>query len=466
MADATILIIEDEEKMRRLMDLVLRTEGHRLLLADSGEAGLKLIAEGGIDLILTDWQMGQVGGLDVLAYATRTCPDVPVVLITGFGTVKSAVEAIKKGAFDYISKPLDNDELTITVQRALAMRRLTQENRGLNQALRERFDFDHIVGRSAGLATVKVVARDLAATDSTVLITGESGTGKELLARAIHGAGARAGGPIVAINCAAIPEALLESELFGYEKGAFTDAHKAKPGRFLLAQHGTLFLDEISEMSALLQAKLLRVLEDHLIEPLGGVKGVTVDFRLVVATNRDLRDLVRQGRFREDLFYRISVCPLHLPPLRERAGDLPVLLEHFLARYRRERGTRITGLTPEALRVVEAYPWPGNVREFQNMVEWVTITCKGERVDVSNLPAHLMSNGPRTISASFSPSAERPSLLSFGLSVEEVEKAMLQEALEQSQGNVSEAARLLKITRNTLRYRMGKYHLTVPEESA
>ena len=465
MPDATILIIEDEEKMRRLMDLVLRPEGYRLLLADSGEAGLKLLAEGGIDLILTDLQMGKVSGLDVLERVMRESPDVPVVIITGFGTVKSAVEAMKSGAFDYISKPLDNDELKIIVKRALKMRRLTQENRGMSRELRERFDFDNIVGRSAGLATVKALARDLAATDSTVLITGESGTGKELLARAIHCASARAGGPMVAINCAAIPEQLLESELFGFEKGAFTDAKKAKPGRFLLAHRGTLFLDEIGEMSAPIQAKLLRVLEDHTIEPLGGVKGVKVDLRLVVATNRDLRDLVQKGRFREDLFYRISVCQLHLPPLRERAGDMPILLEHFLARYRRERGTRIAGLTPEALRVVEAYPWPGNIREFQNMVEWVTITCKGERVDVRDLPAYLKAGSPATAGAPSQPGAERPSLLSFGMSVEDVEKAMLQEALEKARGNVSEAARLLKITRNTLRYRMGKYNITAPDES-
>jgi len=464
MPDTTILIIEDEEKMRRLMDLVLRPEGHRLLLADSGEAGLKLLEEGGIDLILTDLQMGKVGGLDVLAHVTKECPDVPVVIITGFGTVKSAVEAMKSGAFDYISKPLDNDELKIIVKRALDMRRLTQENRGLSRELRERFDFDNIVGCSAGLATVKGLARDLATTDATVLITGESGTGKELLARAIHCASARAGGPMVAINCAALPEQLLESELFGYEKGAFTDARKAKPGRFLLAHRGTLFLDEIGEMSAPVQAKLLRVLEDHTIEPLGGVKSVKVDLRLVVATNRDLRDLVQKGRFREDLFYRVSVCQLHLPPLRERAGDIPILLEYFLARYRRERGTRIAGLTPEAMRVVEAYPWPGNIREFQNMVEWVTITCKGERVDVPDLPPYFKA-GSSVAGAPSQPSAERPSLLSFGMSVEDVERAMLQEALEKARGNVSEAARLLKITRNTLRYRMGKYNLAVPDET-
>jgi len=466
MRDATILIIDDEEKMRRLMDLVLRSEGYRLLQAESGEAGIKLIEEGGIDVVLTDIQMGKVSGLDVLKHVTRECPDLPVVVITGFGTVKSAVQAMKTGAFDYISKPIDNDELKIIVKRALDMRRLTQENRGLSQELRERFDFDNIVGRSAQLAKVKALARDIAATDSTVLITGESGTGKELLARAIHCASPRAGGPMVAINCAAIPEPLLESELFGYEKGAFTDAKKAKPGRFLLAHRGMLFLDEIGEMSPPIQAKLLRVLEDHMIEPLGGVKGVKVDLRLVVATHRDLRALAQKGKFREDLFYRVSVCQLHLPPLRERKGDIPILLEHFLARSKRERGTRIAGLTPEAMRVVEAYPWPGNIREFQNMVEWVTITCKGERVDVHDLPAYLKAGPSNHASAPAQPSAERPSLLSYGLSVEEVEKAMLQEALEKAKGNVSEAARLLKVTRNTLRYRMGKYNITVPDESA
>jgi two-component system response regulator HydG len=465
MRDATILILDDEDKMRRLMDLVLRPEGYRLLQAESGEAGIKLIGEGGIDVVLTDIQMGKVSGLDVLKHVTKEYPDLPVVVITGFGTVKSAVQAMKTGAFDYISKPIDNDELKIIVKRALDMRRLTQENRGLSRELRERFDFDNIVGRSVELVRVKALARDIAATDSTVLITGESGTGKELLARAIHCASPRAGGPMVVINCAAIPEQLLESELFGYEKGAFTDAKKAKPGRFLLAHRGMLFLDEIGEMSPPIQAKLLRVLEDHTIEPLGGVKGVKVDLRLVVATHRDLRDLAQEGKFREDLFYRVSVCQLHLPPLRERMGDIPILLEHFLARSKRERGTRIAGLTSEAMRVVTAYPWPGNIREFQNMVEWVTITCKGERVDVPDLPAYLKAGPSPHAGAPAPPSAGRPSLLSYGLSVEEVEKAMLQEALEKAKGNVSEAARLLKVTRNTLRYRMGKYNLTSPEES-
>jgi DNA-binding NtrC family response regulator len=459
MPESTILIIEDEERMRRILDLVLKPEGYRVLLADSGESGLKLLDEGGVDLVMTDLQMGKTGGFDVLEHITKDWPDVPVIIITGFGTVKSAVEAMKKGAFDYISKPVDNDELKIIVKRALDLRRLTHENRGLSRELREQFGFESIIGQSSELTKIKALAKDIAATESTILISGESGTGKELLARAIHYASPRAGGPMVAINCAAIPEHLLESELFGYEKGAFTDAKKSKPGRFLLADRGTLFLDEIGEMSLPTQAKLLRVLEDRLIDPLGSVKGVKVDLRLVVATNQGLRDLVQKGKFREDLFYRISVCPLQLPPLRERVTDMPLLLGHLLERYNRQRGTRLSGFTPEAMRVIEGYAWPGNIREFQNMVEWVTITCKGARVDVDDLPIYLRSGDARPSET------ERPSLLSYGLSVEEVEKLMLQEALERSRGNVSEAARLLKVTRNTLRYRMSKYHLRGPEDA-
>jgi len=459
MPESTILIIEDEERMRRILDLVLRAEGYRLILADSAETGIKYIDDGGIDLVLTDLQMGRTGGFEVLDHVAKVGPEIPVIIITGFGTVRSAVESMKKGAFDYISKPVDNDELKIVVKRALAMRRLQEENRGLSRELREQFGFENIVGQSPELQKIKALARDIAATESTVLISGESGTGKELLARAIHYASGRRGGPLVAINCAAIPENLLESELFGYEKGAFTDAKKAKPGRFLLAHRGTLFLDEIGEMSMPIQAKLLRVIEDRMLEPLGGLKGIKVDLRLVVATNHDLRDLLQKGKFREDLFYRISVCPLHLPPLRDRTGDIQVLLDRLLARYNRERGLRISGFTTDALRLVESYSWPGNIREFQNMVEWISITCKGTRVDIDNLPGYLKAR------VQASSDNTLPSLLSYGLSVEEVEKVMLREALGRSKGNVSEAARLLKVTRNTLRYRMGKYNLKIPEQS-
>jgi DNA-binding NtrC family response regulator len=454
-----LLIIEDEERMRRLFELVLKQEGYDLLLASTGEQGIRTLNDvADLDLIVTDLELGNQSGLDVLQAAKQALPDVPVLIITGYGTVKSAVEAMKKGAYDYISKPVDNEELKIVLARALRVRRLSQDNRALRAGLHERFGFNRIVSVSSKMAEVKRLAMEVARTDVTVLITGESGTGKELLARAIHYAGARAGGPLVAVNCAGIPENLLESELFGYEKGAFTDAKKAKAGRFQLADRGTLFLDEIGEMSLAAQAKLLRVLEDHTVEPLGGVRGVKVDIRVICATNQTLPELIRKGRFREDLYYRLNVGTLHIPPLRERREDIPALLESFLEIASRERGTRIHQVSPDALALLQGYHWPGNVRELHNVMEWVTISCKEGEIKPEHLPAFLHpSAGPAHDQAAHK---NVPSLLSFGLSVEELEKAMLQEALEKTGGNVSEASRLLKVTRNTLRYRMAKYHLT------
>jgi DNA-binding NtrC family response regulator len=454
-----LLIIEDEERMRRLFELVLKQEGYDLLLASTGEQGIRTLHDvADLDLIVTDLQLGKQSGLDVLEAAKRALPDVPVLILTGYGTVKSAVEAMKKGAYDYISKPVDNEELKIVLARALQVRQLSQDNRALRAGLHERFGFNRIVSVSSKMAEVKRLAIEVARTDVTVLITGESGTGKELLARAIHYAGARAGGPLVAINCAGIPENLLESELFGYEKGAFTDAKKAKAGRFQLADRGTLFLDEIGEMSLAAQAKLLRVLEDHTVEPLGGVRGVKVDIRVICATNQILPELIRKGSFREDLYYRLNVGTLHIPPLRERREDIRTLLESFLETASRERGTRIHQVSPEALALLEGYHWPGNVRELHNVMEWVTISCKEGEIKPEHLPAFLHPLAGTTHDTTLRKNV--PSLLSFGLSVEELEKAMLQEALEKTGGNVSEASRLLKVTRNTLRYRMAKYHLT------
>ena len=453
MRSPTLLIIEDEARMRRLFELVLKPEGYELILAHTGEEGVRALSESdGLDLIITDLQLGKTSGLDVLQQAKRLLPDVPVLIITGYGTVKSAVEAMKKGAYDYISKPVDNDELKIIIARALQVRRLSQDNQALRAGLRERFGFDRIVSVSPRMEEVKRLAMEVDRADMTVLITGESGTGKELLARAIHYAGPRAGGPLVTVNCAGIPETLLESELFGYEKGAFTDAKKAKLGRFQLADRGTVFLDEIGEMSLAAQAKLLRVLEDHIVEPLGGVRGVKVDIRVICATNQDLSELIKKERFREDLYYRLNVCQLHIPPLRERPDDVRALLEEFLQASGRERGIRIRGVSKEALAVLQRYQWPGNIRELHNVVEWITISCKEGEIRPEHLPAHLQDPGGTS-------HREMPSLLSYGLSVEEIEKAMLQEALHKAGGNVSEASRLLKITRNTLRYRMAKYNL-------
>jgi DNA-binding NtrC family response regulator len=452
----SLLIVEDEERMRRLFELVLKPAGYELTLAGSGGDAIRLIQDQSpFDLIITDLQLGAVSGMEVLEAAKQHMPDVPVLIITGYGTVKSAVEAMQKGAYDYISKPVDNEELKIIISRALQVRRLAQDNRNLRAGLQEQFGFDRIVSVSKQMDLVKRLAQEVAQSDATVLITGESGTGKDLLARAIHLASPRAHGPMVALNCAGIPENLLESELFGYEKGAFTDAKKGKPGRFQLADRGTLFLDEIGEMSLGAQAKLLRVLEHHIVEPLGGVRGTRVDIRVIAATNQELPELIKKERFRLDLYYRINVYQLRIPPLRERPEDIEPILNLFLETARRERGSRIQGMAPEALSLLQRYPWPGNVRELHNVVEWITISCKSGEIRPEHLPATVKGGGQ---GATEEPSGQR-SLLSFGLSVEEVEKAMLQEALQKTGGNVSEASRLLKVTRNTLRYRMAKYNL-------
>jgi DNA-binding NtrC family response regulator len=454
----TLLLIEDEERMRRLLELVLKPEGYDLIQASSGEEGIRLLTEQpGIDLIVTDLQLGKTSGLEVLEASKRILPDVPVLIITGYGTVKSAVEAMRKGAYDYVSKPVDNEELKILISRALQLRQLSQDNRTLRASLHDRFGFERIVSVSPEMDEVKRLAMEVARTDVTVLITGESGTGKELLARAIHFASPRSAGPLVALNCAGIPEELLESELFGYEKGAFTDAKKSKRGRFQLADRGTLFLDEIGEMSLAAQVKLLRVLEDRTVDPLGGVRGIKVDIRVICATNQDLPELIKKGRFREDLFYRLNVCPLHIPPLRERRVDITALLDDFLRTAARDRGARIRGVSPQAMAILQRHHWPGNIRELHNVVEWLTIS----RRDGDILPEHLPAN-LRTATDVLPANGDGqglPSLLSFGLSVEEMEKTMLQEALQKAGGNVSEAGRLLKMTRNTLRYRMAKYNL-------
>ena len=456
----TLLIVEDEERMRRLFELVLKPAGYQLLLARSGDEAIRMLQDyDSLDMIITDLQLGSLSGMDVLEAARQQLPDVPVLIVTGYGTVKSAVEAMQKGAYDYISKPIDNEELKIVIGRALQVRQLARDNRTLRAGLHEQFGFDRIVSRSKEMELVKRLAQEVAQTDATVLITGESGTGKDLLARAIHLVSPRAQGPMVALNCAGIPEHLLESELFGYEKGAFTDAKKAKPGRFQLADRGTLFLDEIGELSLTAQAKLLRVLEQHVVEPLGGIRSIAIDIRVIAATNQELPDLIKAGRFRLDLYYRLNVYQLRMPPLRERPEDIEPILTQFLDQARRERGSRIRGITPDALAILGQYPWPGNVRELHNVVEWLTITCKQGEITPEHLPASLKTRLPQAADVT----SGTPSLLSLGLSVEEVEKTMLQEALQKSGGNVSEASRLLKITRNTLRYRMAKHNLLPPQ---
>jgi DNA-binding NtrC family response regulator len=364
-------------------------------------------------------------------------------------SVKEAVEIMRAGAADYLTKPVEQDDLRASISR------LVRSDAPVPSALPSSDRFSRIVSVSPQMILMKQLAREVALTDATVLITGESGTGKELFAQAIHEASPRAGGPLIALNCAGIPENLLEAELFGYQQGAFTDAKHAKPGRFQLAEGGTLFLDEIGEMSSAAQAKLLRVLEDHTVDPLGDTHSHKVNIRVIAATNEDLLAHIKAGRFRLDLYYRLNVYQLRIPSLRERPDDIGPIFDSFLERARRERGCRIKAIAPGALALLQRHDWPGNVRELHNVVEWLTITCKEDTIQPHHLPA----------SVKVAPSSERsgteakPSLLAFGLSFQDMEKKILEEALRKASGNVSQASRLLKITRNTLRYRMAKYHL-------
>lgn len=385
----------------------------------------------------------------LLEYARQTHASTPLLVIGERHSVKDAVAVMRAGAVDYLTKPVLLEELRIAVTQALHRSGSVPSSSPYGDP------FSSIISVSPQMNLMKQLAKEVALTDATVLITGESGTGKELFAEAIHHYSPRAHGPLVALNCAGIPENLLEAELFGYEPGAFTDAKRPKAGRFQTAEGGTLFLDEIGEMSPTAQAKLLRVLENHTIEPLGDTRGRKVDIRIIAATNEDLLAHIRAGRFRLDLYYRLNVYQLRIPPLRERVEDIEPILLIFLERAKQERGCRIRAIDPAALAVLQRHDWPGNVRELHNVVEWLTITCKAETIQPAHLPASVKSASP-TNGLHQSP---RPSLLAFGLSFQDMEKQMLEEALRKSSGNVSEASRLLKMTRNTLRYRMAKYHI-------
>jgi len=408
--------------------------------------GLSLWAEASPTLVIVDGNRHTIAPL--LEYARQATPPVPVLVIGSQHSVADAVQIMRAGAFDYLAKPVRSNELQAAIVRALHPPPPTPPYASHDP-------FASIISVSPQMTLMKQLAREVASTDATVLITGESGTGKELFAQAIHRSSPRTAGPLVALNCAGIPENLLESELFGYEPGAFTDAKRAKPGRFQLAEGGTLFLDEIGEMSSMAQAKLLRVLENHTIDPLGDTRSHKVNIRIIAATNEDLLAKIKGGRFRLDLYYRLNVYQLRIPPLRERLEDIEPILLIFLERLRKERGCRIRAITPSALAVLRSHDWPGNVRELHNVVEWLTITCKAEVIQPQHLPTSVQVS-PTTNHENY---ALTPSLLTFGLSFQEMEKKMLEEALQKTSGNISEASRLLKMTRNTLRYRMAKYHI-------
>jgi two-component system, NtrC family, response regulator AtoC len=443
----TILIVEDEPKMLRLLELNLSEEGYAIFTAQDADAGLKILRREKIDLVLTDLKLPGTGGLEFLQSAKRSNSNLPVVVMTAYGTVETAVEAMKAGAGDYVLKPFSIDEIKLIIRRELEARRLREENQSLREALGRRYEFRNIIGRSAKMQEVLALVERVAATNSTVLLAGESGVGKDLIARAIHHHSRRASGPFVKINCAAIPESLLESELFGYEKGAFTGAVGSKPGKFELADRGTIFLDEIGDVPGAIQAKLLRVLQEREFERLGGTKTLKVDVRLVAATNRDLRAALEQGTFREDLYYRLNVVPINIPPLRDRPEDIPYLVDHFIARFAGESGKPVTAITPAAMKILTQFHWPGNVREVENIIERAVAFSNGPVLDVADIHLDVATPKAGSGTAPFPPE---------GMTLEQFEDEIIKEALRRASGNKSQAARMLGLSRNALRYRLSK----------
>jgi two-component system NtrC family response regulator len=448
-----ILVIDDDESLRRVLEYNLAQEGYAVLTASSGEQGLELLKREGADLILTDVRMAGMDGLQVMERARKLDPAVQVIILTAFGTIEMAVEAMKAGAFHYISKPFNRDELKLTIRKALQVKDLERENVALRQELTARVGLDSIIAESPQMAQVLDMVVRVAPTETTVLIMGESGTGKELIARAIHGNSPRAHGPFVAVNCAAIPENLLESELFGHVKGAFTGAIRDRVGKFEAADGGTVFLDEIGEMRPDLQVKILRVLEERSLERVGDNRPIRVDVRVLAATNKDLGKAIQAGEFREDLYYRLNVVPVSIPPLRERRADILVLAQHFLRRL--GAGPNLT-IAPDAFRALESYDWPGNVRELENALERALIFHRGDVISLADLPETIRA--PRLREAASLP----VSLPESGLSLEEVEKELILRALQKHDWNQSRAARYLGITRHTLLYRMEKHSITRP----
>ncbi|HPX50361.1 MAG TPA: sigma-54 dependent transcriptional regulator [Deltaproteobacteria bacterium] len=444
-----ILVVDDDNGHRTMLKTLLSGWGYRVYEADDGSKAIEWVRSRPFDLILMDIRMVKVSGLEALSVIKSMNPAIPVIIITAYSSVESAIEAMKKGAYEYLMKPLDFEEMHMKMEQAMEHCRLKEENRILKEIIGEHFDTRNIIGKSPSMIRLLETTSKAAASDATVLITGESGTGKEMIAGAIHFNSTRENHPFIKLNCAAISEGLLESELFGHERGAFTGAVRRREGRFSQAHRGTLFLDEISEMSMAMQAKLLRVIQEKEFTRVGGEEVLTVDVRIITATNRDLLAEVQQGNFREDLYYRLNVINLKVPPLRERREDIPLLAEHFLKMFSAKNDKAIKGFTPQAMDRLIRYRWPGNVREMMNAVESAVVLSDSEYIsesDLSLLHAEL-------------PSLEAVAPVSADLPLEEVEKTTILKTLEISGGNKSEAARKLGITRATLHKKLKKYRV-------
>jgi two-component system NtrC family response regulator len=448
----TVLLIDDDESLRRVLEYNLREDGYQVVTAADGRSGLQRFQEAAVDLVVTDVRMPEMDGVALLTHLKAMQPDLPVIVLTAHGTIDSAVEAMKVGAFDYLTKPFSRDQLKASVRKALELGALASENRQLRQIVRERFSFANMIAGSRAMRDVTDTASRVAASDTTVLLEGESGTGKELLAKAIHVNSGRSRGPFVTVNCAAIPEHLLESELFGHRRGAFTGAIADKPGKFEAANRGTIFLDEVGELPLLLQVKILRVLQEREVDKVGETRPIKVDVRVIAATNRDLEKMTADGTFREDLYYRLAVVSIRVPPLRERSDDIPLLVDHFLDRHAARLGRPRPAVDKAVYPAFNLYAWPGNIRELENVIERALVLDRDGLLALYDLPDRVQASGRRIGNL-------RIELPDEGISLEDVERELLLAALEKHNWNQTRAAAYLNITRSTLLYRMQKFGL-------
>ena len=452
----TILIVDDEKNYLLVLEALLAPEGYEILSANNANDALRSISEADLDLVITDMKMPGMNGMELLEACKLIKPELPVIMMTAYGTIEMAVEAMKKNAYDYITKPFQNEQLKLTIKKALENYRLIKQNKFLSEALSDRFQHGNMVGKSKPMLKVYDLIDKVAQSKASVLITGPSGTGKELIAKAVHYSGPRKNNPFVSINCGALTETLLESELFGHEKGAFTGAIAMKKGRFELADGGTLFLDEVGDMPSPLQVKLLRVLQEMEFERVGGTRTINVDVRILSASNRDIKEDVARGTFREDLFYRLNVIQIEVPPLRERIDDIPLLVKHFIEKYTSDEGKAKVELSPEAWKAIYAYAWPGNVRELENVIERAVVLSSEGTIALEDLPEELI--GKKT---EFDVERFVPPNVPLPTALERIEEKLIRRALRQCNNVQSHAAKMLGITKSLIQHKMKKYNIVL-----
>ncbi|MCI7398027.1 MAG: sigma-54 dependent transcriptional regulator [Spirochaetia bacterium] len=450
----TLLIIDDEKNIRDGLAANFELEDYNVKTASSGEEGIELISKGDIDLVITDLRMPGISGEEVLKHVATVTPGIPVIILTGHGSIDAAVDAMRHGAYDFLTKPLNLDQLEMIVKRALESRELKLEHQDLKKSVDEKNAFKDMIGKSPAMQKIQEIIKKAADSKASVLITGESGVGKEVVARAIHELSSRHGKPMIDVHCAALSETLLESELFGHEKGAFTGADHLQKGRFERAHGSTIFLDEIGEINQSTQIKILRVLAERKFERVGGEQTIAVDVRVVAATNRNLENEIKEGKFREDLFYRLNVIHIHVPPLRERKSDLPLLMASFLSRFNEENGKSIKGFDNKSKAAMNSYDWPGNIRELRNCVESAVVMCSGDEITIDDLPVNIASS-----------SSENAISVPFGISLNDAERIVIEQNLAAQKNNKTKTAEILGIGRKTLQRKLAEWGIEDGESS-